>query len=91
MKNSINNLKNLNGIDISSLQKPWALNDVNNQPMICDYLQKINYSISDLNREFNEFKTITAKDVTYIIILVDWVVDGVDTYIKSIRKEIKSK
>lgn len=88
MKNSINNLKNLNGIDISSLQKRWTLNDIDNFPMICNYLQKINYSISDLNREFNDLETITAKDVTYIILLVDWVVDGVDTYIKSIRKEI---
>ena len=40
---------------------------------ICDYMQKINYCIQDLNRERENLQTPTIKTVVYVAVLTDWI------------------
>ena len=51
MAEEVIKLKTLSEIDHSAMQKRWILKDKADFSKICDYLQKINYSINYLNGE----------------------------------------
>ena len=70
MAEEVIKLKTLSEIDHSAIQKRWILKDKTDFPKICDYLQKINYSINDLNCEIDCLSEIKSKDVIYILSLV---------------------
>ena len=52
------------------------------------YLQKINYNIQDLNKEIKNLSETTMKEVVYVIVLVDWICEAVDSVHKMLRKEV---
>ena len=70
-------LKNLNKICTSrkrGIYKQWIYKKEDFMK-VCDYMQKINYSIQDLNNLKNDLTTFHPKNVIYSIVLVDWIVE----------------
>ena len=60
------------------IHKHWIWGDKDNFYLSCDYLQKVNFCIQDLNAEIYNLQTPSMKEVVYIIALVDWVCEAVD-------------
>ena len=86
----ITKLRTLANVRRDSIQKRWILEDKNYFSKMCDVLQKINYSICDLNDEMQYFSDFKPKDIIYIISLIDWIVEAFDACKKLIRKDIIS-
>ena len=80
-------LRNLNDLD-RGIHKQWIWGNKDNFYRSCDYLQKINYSIQDLNKEIKNLSETTMKEVVYVIVLVDWICEAVDSVHKMLRKEV---
>lgn len=87
----IDTIRNLNDIrrgDKLGIFKRWIYKIPLDYHKVCDYLQKIHYSIQDLNSEIECLNNITAKEIIYIISLVDWVIESYNATIKAIKKEV---
>lgn len=69
-------LRNLNNLN-RGIHKRWIWVNKDNYYRSCDYLQKINYCIQDLNAEINNLNEPSMKDVVYIIALIDWICEAV--------------
>lgn len=70
--NNLKEIKNLNSIN-NAIHKKWIWGSKESYNKSCDYLQKINYSIQDLNEEIKCLSNPEMKDVVFIISLVDWI------------------
>lgn len=87
----IRELKNLNALCRHSKQglyKLWVLQDKNNKSKIPDFMQKISFSIQDLNNERTLLKKPSLKSIVYVIVLVTWIQEAYLEIEKSYRKEI---
>lgn len=87
----IDKIRNLNDIrrgDKLGIYKKWIYKTSLDYHKVCDYLQKINYSIQDLNSEIECLSNITAKEIIYTISLVDWVIESYNATIKAIQTEV---
>ena len=80
-------LKNLNELKVG-IQKQWIWGSKDKFSLSCDYLQKVNYSIQDLNAEIHNLQEPTRKEIIYVIVLVGWICEAVDSIYKILRKEI---
>lgn len=83
-------LKNLNLMCTnkkSGIFKQWIYSK-DNFIRICDYMQKINYSIQDLNNEIPELAIFDRKNVVFIICLVDWIKEAVQCIFSAIHKPV---
>ena len=83
----MNELRNLNELN-KGVYKHWIWGSKDNFYRSCDCLQKINYSIQDLNREIDNLENPTMKEVIYVIVLIDWICEAVETIAKTLRKGI---
>ena len=83
-------LKNLNEIG-KGIDKQWVWGNKDSYYRSCDYLQKINYCIQDLNREFHNLSDKTMKELVFIIVLVDWICEAYTELPKILRKDIVDK
>ena len=75
MKN-ISELNNLNSIGRTKkrgIYKRCLLKVQHDYSKMCDYMQKINYCIQDLNSELLEISNLNDKSIVYIITLVTWI------------------
>ena len=70
----LRNLNDLNG----GISKRWIWQKGENYSKSCDYLQKINYSIQDLNHEIESLSSPSMKEVVFVIVLVDWIREAVN-------------
>lgn len=84
---NIEKLKDLNDLN-RGIYKCWIWGDKDSFYRGNDYLQKINYSIQDLNREIQNLSQPTMKEVIYIIVLVDWIYEAADAILKLLRKKL---
>ena len=75
--------KNLRGV-----YKKWIWGDTYNYSRICDYIQKINYCIQDLNNEIEALAEPTMKEVVYVIVLVDWICEAIEAIQKTLLCEV---
>lgn len=91
MINKIRNLNDLSRGDVRGVYKKWIYNSLNDYYKICDYLEKINYSIQDLNKELKTDKTISLKKTIIIIVLIDWIKEAYTATYKLIRNDIKQE
>lgn len=57
--------------------KKWIWETNADYNLSCNYLQKINYSIQDFNREITGCAKPTMKELVYLISLVDWIIDSI--------------
>lgn len=87
MYDKLQNLNNLRRNKNKGIYKQWIYYSNSDFHLACDYIQKINNSIMELNEELllGEF---TMKNIVYIISLVDWIKDSYSKIIKSLREEI---
>jgi len=81
-------LRNLNDLN-QGLQKQWIWGNNDNFNRSCDYLQKINYSIQDLNAEIKNLSNPTMKEVVFIIVLIDWIYEAVNSLQKILLSDIR--
>ncbi|MBE6010838.1 MAG: hypothetical protein E7236_09335 [Lachnospiraceae bacterium] len=84
---SVKELKNLNGLS-NGIHKQWVWNTKADYYKSCDYLQKINYCIQDLNAEITNLTSPSMKEVVYIIVLIDWIREAVDNFPKLLKEEL---
>lgn len=80
-------LRNLNDLN-RGIYKQWIWGNMDNFYKSGDYLQKISYSIQDLNAEIKNLSETTMKEVIFVIVLVDWICEAVDSIHKILRKEV---
>ena len=83
----ISEIPNLRGLT-RGIDKQWIWGSRDKYYRSCDYLQKIDFSVQDLNREIENLYKPTMKEVIYVIVLVDWVCEAVDAIHKLLRKEV---
>lgn len=86
--NTIPKLKNLNNLS-SAIQKHWIWECEENFHKSCDYLQKINYCIQDLNTALDDGLTASMKDVIFVIALVDWIKEAYGSIESTLKAEIR--
>lgn len=77
-------LRNLNNLN-RGIHKQWIWENKDNYYRSCDYLQKINYCIQDLNAEVKNLSEPSMKEVVYIIVLIDWVCEAVEAIPKVLK------
>ena len=89
----ISKLNNLNDIRRDSskygIYKRWIYKKEDYNKM-CDYMQKINYSIQELNSTIDNLKEFDRKNVVYIISLVDWIREAFNAIIDVINPKVIS-
>ena len=71
-------LRNLNALN-QGLDKQWIWGSKDNYYRSCDFLQKISYCIQDLNAEIKNLSEPTMKEVVFVIALVDWICEAVNS------------
>lgn len=82
-------LRNLNDLD-RGIHKRWIWGTKDNYFRSCDYLQKINYSIQDLNAEIKNLSIPSMKDVIFVIALVDWICEAVKSIQEILLQDVLS-
>lgn len=81
----IKDLSNLyNGID-----KHWIWRSPYHYNLANDCLQKLDYSIQDLNSEIENKNYKSLKDVVYCIALTDWIIESLNTVQKCLRLDVE--
>ena len=88
MNNKLSPLDNLNKIcrnNSYGLYKQWIYKNYDYNKM-CDFMQKINYSIQDINGLLDNFE-ITNKNIVFLVVLVDWIKEAVSNIIELIDKK----
>lgn len=87
----IESIRNLNDIFDNSrrgLHKRWLLADKADFDKLCDFMQKIGFSIQDLNAEIPLLDDPKMKDIVYVIILVVWIQEAFEKIKKLYRKDV---
>lgn len=78
-------LENINSVN-SGVHKRWIYSNKVDFELVCDYLQKINYSIQDYNQLIT--KEHTRGDVCYLILLVTWIQESYTQIEKTVSKDV---
>ncbi|MEG9429425.1 MAG: hypothetical protein VZQ61_00625 [Christensenellaceae bacterium] len=68
----IRNIGDIKRDNIEGVFKRWIY-PKEDYSKICDYMQKINYCIQDLNNELDSLQNAGMKEIVFIISLVDWI------------------
>lgn len=89
MIDKIRNLNDLSQGNVCGIYKKWIYDSPNDSHKICDYLQKINYSIQDLNEELKIDEKITLKKTIIIIVLIDWIKEACGAIYRLLRDDVK--
>lgn len=89
---NIPKIKSLNDIcrdNRFGLYKQWIYKKEDYIKM-CDYMQKISYSIQDLNSTIKELENFDRKNIVYIISLVDWIREALNAIVSVINPKVIS-
>lgn len=76
----ISELQNLNKIrrlEKRGIYKRCLLKNNQEYSKMCDYMQKINFCIQDLNAELIDISNLNSKSIVYIITLVTWISEAI--------------
>ena len=65
----LNNLNNIRRLEKRGIYKRALLRSKEDYFKMCDYMQKINYCIQDLNSELPNIANLNNKSIVYIITL----------------------
>lgn len=84
----IDNLNRIRRCNNLGIYKKWILNDIDEYSLLCDCLEKINYSSQDLKYEIAELVEINRKSIVYIITLADWILGAYNRIKSLIRKDV---
>ena len=83
------NCERINHLSFNGLNKEWILADKNSD-LIGDVLQKITFSISDLNKEISNYR-FSQKSIIYQIVLSSWILEGVEKLPNLLRDDLIHK
>ena len=86
----IRNLNEIGNKAHKGLHKRWLLQNSSDFSRMCDYMQKINFSIQDINSEIQLLEDPDMKDIVYVIILVVWIQEAFEKIEKVFRKDVMS-
>ena len=81
----VKELRNLSGIgrvEKRGVYKLYVYKSNMHYIQACDYMQKINYCIQDLNEEIPNLQSFSNKNVVYIITLVTWIKEAVNALLE---------
>lgn len=79
---------------VGGLDKRWIWKDEmgkNRYFLSCNYQERINNCITDLNTEIANLSELSMKDVVYMIVLIDWLSDAVYEIRQLLSKKVKEK
>jgi hypothetical protein len=82
----LENLNLLKGVD-----KWWIWGNKENRYKAWDCIQKINYSIQDLNNEQQNLSNPSMKEVVFVVVLVDWICEAMSEIVKTLKPEVAQK
>lgn len=83
----LNNLNDISGRVHCGVYKRWMYKN-NDYHKVCDFMQKINFCVQDLNEELKIIDKLESKDIVYIVSLVDWIKDAYEMIEKCIGGRI---
>lgn len=81
-------LDNLNNLS-KGVHKHWVYKDSDAFHLAHDYLQKINFSIQDINAKSNDLKA-DNESITFIVCCVAWISEACRFFSNSFRKNVIS-
>ena len=84
----LNNLNNIRRLEKRGIYKRVLLHSKEDYSKMCDYMQKINYCIQDLNSELPNKADLNNKSIVYIITLVTWISEAMYGMRQLYRKDI---
>lgn len=84
----LNNLNDIRRLERRGIYKRCLLNSKEDFSKMCDYMQKINYCIQDLNSELPNLAGLSNKSIVYIITLVTWISEAMYGMRQLYRKDI---
>lgn len=90
MVNKVRNLNDIRRQGNLGLYKRWILNSKTDYHKLCDYMQKINFSIQDLNDEIECLQEPRMKSIIYVIILVVWIQEAFEKILKLYKNKVIS-
>ena len=82
-------LDDLNSLN-KGVHKQWVYKDSNAFHLAHDYLQKINFSIQDINAKSNDLKT-DNESITFLVCCVAWISEACSFFTSSFRNDVVSK
>lgn len=82
-------LENLNLL--KGVYKWWIWGNKENRYKAWDCIQKINYSIQDLNNEQQNLSNPSMKEVVFVVVLVDWICEAMSEIVKTLKPEVAQK
>ena len=71
----------------AGILKHWVYDDQATYQIVNDYLQKIRFSVEDINNTLDELK-YDNKTITFIVTAVDWIVESTRWISKAVNKEV---
>jgi hypothetical protein len=84
----LNNLDEIRRLEKRGIYKRCLLKSKEDYSKMCDYMQKINYCIQDLNSELPNIAELSNKSIVYIITLVTWISEAMYGMRQLYRKDI---
>lgn len=84
----LNNLNEIRRLEKRGIYKRCLLKSKEDYSKMCDYMQKINYCIQDLNSELPDMAELSNKSIVYIITLVTWISEAMYGMRQLYRKDI---
>ena len=79
-------LENLNLL--KGVYKWWIWGNKENRYKAWDCIQKINYSIQDLNNEQQNLSNPSMKEVVFVVVLVDWICEAMSEIVKTLNQKL---
>ena len=71
----------------TGLHKRWIYKDEPTRQIVGDYLQKINFSVQDINEVLRDI-SYNNKNIVFLVTAVDWIVESVHQISDSFSKNI---
>ena len=78
MVDELRNLNDIHRVTKRGIDKIRLARSNTEYLKVCDYMQKINYCIQDLNSERENLQTPTMKTIVYATVLTDWIHEAVE-------------
>lgn len=88
MIDKIKNLSDLYRGDVCGIYKRWIYTSIEDYNKVCGCLQKMSYSINDLNKELATDERITLKKIVNVIVLIDWIKEAYTAICDLIRRDV---
>lgn len=83
--NALRNLNDIQRVEKRGIYKRSLCKSTQDSLFVDDYMQKINFSIQDLNMELTGIHDLSSKSIVYIITLVTWISEAMHALQKRYR------